>query len=142
LPDLRLLLSPFVLIWCWHLSLLIPWAILVIMAHNATSKALVPISLAELLLLLRLIVPWSGSWKTVGCWLMLRWPDYPSACSGTLGRLSWPEVAAAGLHHAAEGGAGAVRAVVEFHSAEPSALAPRELEEVAGELARSARDAA
>jgi hypothetical protein len=49
------------------------------MAHIATSEALIPISLAELLLL-RLIVPWSGSWKAVGCWLLLRWPDHPSAC--------------------------------------------------------------
>jgi hypothetical protein len=52
------------------------------------------------------------------------------------------EVAAAGLHHAAEGGAGAARAIAGFRSAEPSAPAPWELEEVAGELARSARDAA
>jgi hypothetical protein len=50
------------------------------MAHIATSEALVPISLAELLLLLRLIVPWSRSWKTVGCLLLLRWPYHPSAC--------------------------------------------------------------
>ena len=54
------------------------------MAHIATSEALVPIALAELLLLLwRLIVPWGGSWKTVGCrllLLLLRWPDHPSAC--------------------------------------------------------------
>jgi hypothetical protein len=56
--------------------------------------------------------------------------------------LSRPEVAGAGLHHAAKGGAGAARAVAEFRSAEPSAPAPWELEEVAGELARSARDAA
>jgi hypothetical protein len=49
------------------------------MAHIATSEALVPISLAELLLL-RLIVPWNGSWKAVGCLLLLRWPDHPSAC--------------------------------------------------------------
>jgi hypothetical protein len=50
-------------------------------AHIATSEALVPISLAELLMLRRLIVPWSGSWKTSGCWLLLlRWPDHPSAC--------------------------------------------------------------
>jgi hypothetical protein len=53
-----------------------------------------------------------------------------------------PEVTAAGLHHAAEGGAGAARAVAEFCSAEPSAPASWELEDVAGELARSARDAA
>jgi hypothetical protein len=48
----------------------------------ATSEALVPIALAELLLLLlRLIVPWSGSLKAVGCrLLLLRWPDHPSAC--------------------------------------------------------------
>jgi hypothetical protein len=65
-----------------------------------------------------------------------------AACSGTPGRSSWPEVAAAGLHHTAEGGAGAARAVTEFRSAKPSAPAPWELEEVAGELARSARDAA
>jgi hypothetical protein len=50
-------------------------------AHIATSKALVPIALAELLLLWRLIVPWSGSWKTSGCrLLLLRWPDHSSAC--------------------------------------------------------------
>jgi hypothetical protein len=48
----------------------------------------------------------------------------------------------AGLHHAAEGGAGAARAFAEFCSTEPSAPVPWELEEVAGELARSARDAA
>jgi hypothetical protein len=39
-------------------------------AHIATSEALVPISLAELLLR-RMIVPWSRSWKTSGCWLLL-----------------------------------------------------------------------
>jgi hypothetical protein len=56
-------------------------AILGIVAHISTSKALVPIALAELLLLRRLIVPWSGSWKTGGCrLLLLRWPDHPSAC--------------------------------------------------------------
>jgi hypothetical protein len=50
-------------------------------AHIATSEARVPISLAELLLLRRLIVPWSGSWKTSGCWLLLlRWPDHSSSC--------------------------------------------------------------
>jgi hypothetical protein len=51
-------------------------------AHLATSEALGPITLAELLLLWRLIVPWSGGWKTSGCWLLLllRWPDHPSAC--------------------------------------------------------------
>jgi hypothetical protein len=64
------------------MPLLIPWAILGIVTHIATSEALVPISLAELLLLWRLVVPWSGSWKTIGCWLLLllRWPDHPSAC--------------------------------------------------------------
>jgi hypothetical protein len=60
---------------------LIPWEIFGIVAHIATSEALVPISLAELLLLRRLIVPWSEGWKTTGCWLLLlRWPDHPSAC--------------------------------------------------------------
>jgi hypothetical protein len=50
-------------------------------SHIATSESLVPITLAELLLLRRLIVPWSGGWKTSGCWLLLlRWPDHPSAC--------------------------------------------------------------
>jgi hypothetical protein len=78
---LYLLLSSLVLIWCWHLPLLISWAILGIVAHIATSEALVPIALAELLLLRRLIVPWSGSWKTSGCrLLLLRWSDHPSAC--------------------------------------------------------------
>jgi hypothetical protein len=48
----------------------------------------------------------------------------------------------AGLHHTTEGGASAAKAVAEFHSAEPSAPAPWVLEEVAGELARSTRDAA
>jgi hypothetical protein len=47
----------------------------------------------------------------------------------------------ASLHHAAEGGTGAARAITEFCSVEPSALAPWELEEVARELARSALDA-
>jgi hypothetical protein len=53
-----------------------------------------------------------------------------------------PEDVAASLHHTAEGGAGAVIATIESHSAEPLALAPWELEEVVGELARSAHDAA
>ena len=53
-----------------------------------------------------------------------------------------PEVAATGLHHTAEGGAGAARAVAESHSAGPSAPALWELGEVAGELAHFARDAA
>jgi hypothetical protein len=58
LRDLHLLLSSLVLIWCWHLPLLISWAILGIVAHIATSEALVPITLVELLLpLRRLIVP-------------------------------------------------------------------------------------
>jgi hypothetical protein len=50
-------------------------------AHIATSEALVPIALAELLLLWRLIVPWGRSWKAVGCQLLLllRWHDHPSA---------------------------------------------------------------
>jgi hypothetical protein len=65
-----------------------------------------------------------------------------AACSGTPGRSPGQEVAAAGLHHTAEGGAGAARVVIEFRSAKPSAPAPGELEEVAGELARSTRDAA
>jgi hypothetical protein len=78
---LYLLLSSLVLIWCWHLPLLVPGTILGIVAHIATSEALVPIALVELLLLLRLVVPWSGSWKAVGCrLLLLRWPDHPSAC--------------------------------------------------------------
>jgi hypothetical protein len=65
------------------LPLLISWAILGIVAHIATSEALVPIALVELLLLRRLIVPQSGSWETSGCrllLLLLRWPDHPSAC--------------------------------------------------------------
>jgi hypothetical protein len=63
-------------------------------------------------------------------------------CSRTPGRSPRAEVAAAGLHHTVEGGASAARAVAKFCSAEPSAHAPWELEEVAGELARSACDAA
>ena len=51
-------------------------------------------------------------------------------------------VADTGLHHAIEGGAGAARAIAEFRSAGPSAPALWELEEVAGEPARYARDAA
>jgi hypothetical protein len=81
LPDLHLLLSSLALIWCWHLPLLFSWAIIGIVAHIATSEALVPIAMAELLLLRRLIFPWSGSWKTSGFrLLLLRWPDHPSAC--------------------------------------------------------------
>jgi hypothetical protein len=61
--------------------LLVPGTILGIVAHIATSETLVPIALAELLLLLRLVVPWSGSEKAVGCrLLLLRWPKHPSAC--------------------------------------------------------------
>jgi hypothetical protein len=62
-------------------------------------------------------------------------------CSGTLDRLLRPEDVAAGLHHIAEGGASAAIVVAESHSAQPSAPAPWELEEVAGEPAGSARDA-
>jgi hypothetical protein len=69
------------LTWCWYLPLLISGAVLGIVAHIATSEALVPIALAELLMLRRLIVPWGGSWKAVGCrLLLLRWPDHPYAC--------------------------------------------------------------
>jgi hypothetical protein len=70
------------LIWRWHLPLLISGAFLGIVAHIATSEALIPIALAKLLLLRTLIVPWGGSWKAVGCrlLLLLRWPDHPSAC--------------------------------------------------------------
>jgi hypothetical protein len=63
-----------------------------------------------------------------------------AACSGTPGRLPLPEVADAGLHHAAGGGASAAKAIAESHSAGPSASALWELEEVAGEPARYARD--
>jgi hypothetical protein len=51
------------------------------MAHIATCEAFFSIPLAELLLLLlRLIVSWGESWKTIGCLLLLRWPDNPSSC--------------------------------------------------------------
>jgi hypothetical protein len=65
-----------------------------------------------------------------------------AAGSGTPSRLPLPEVAAAGLHHTAEGGASAARAVAESHSTRPLAPTLWELEEVAEELARYARDAA
>jgi hypothetical protein len=46
-----------------------------------TREAFVSIPLVELLLLLlRLIVPWSGNGETVGCLLLLRRPDNPSSC--------------------------------------------------------------
>jgi hypothetical protein len=45
-----------------------------------TREAFVSIPLAELLMLLWLIVPWSGSGETVGCLLLLRQPDDPSSC--------------------------------------------------------------
>jgi hypothetical protein len=45
-----------------------------------THEAFVSISLAELLLLLRLVVPWSESEETVGCLLLLWRPDDPSSC--------------------------------------------------------------
>jgi hypothetical protein len=64
-----------------HLPWLIPRAILGIMAYIATREALVSIPLAELLLLLlRLIAPWSESGEMVGCLLLLRQPDDPSSC--------------------------------------------------------------
>jgi hypothetical protein len=50
------------------------------MAHIATCEEFVSIPLAELLLLWRLIVPWRGSWKMVGCLLLLRRPNNPSSC--------------------------------------------------------------
>ena len=52
-----------------------------------------------------------------------------------------PEDVTASLHRTAEGGAGAAIAAAESHSAEPTAPAPWELEEVAGEPAHSACDA-
>jgi hypothetical protein len=64
-----------------------------------------------------------------------------AAYSRTPGRLPLPKVTAAGLHHTAEGGAGAAKAITESRSAVPSAPRLWELEEVAGELARFARDA-
>jgi hypothetical protein len=48
----------------------------------------------------------------------------------------------AGLHHTAEGGTSAAKAVAESRSAEPSTPVPWEIEEVARELARFAHDAA
>jgi hypothetical protein len=63
-------------------------------------------------------------------------------CLGIPGRLPLSEVTAAGLHHTTEGGAGAARAVAESCFAGPLAPAPWELEELAGELARYAHDAA
>jgi hypothetical protein len=82
LPDLHFLLPSSVLVGCWHLPWLIPWAIIGIMACITTREAFVPIPLAKLLLLLllRLIIPWSGSRETVGCLLLLRLPDDPSSC--------------------------------------------------------------
>ena len=52
------------------------------MACVATFEAFVSVPLAELLLLLSLglINPWSGSGETVGCLLLLWWPDDPSSC--------------------------------------------------------------
>jgi hypothetical protein len=72
----------------------------------------------------------------------LPWRTRVAACSGTPGRLPLSETAKAGLHHAAEGGAGAARDVTESHSTGPSAPALWELEEVAGEPGRYGRDAA
>jgi hypothetical protein len=54
--------------------------------------------------------------------------------SGIPGRLPLLEAAAAGLHHAAEGGAGVARAVAESRSAGPSAPALWEQEEWRGNL--------
>jgi hypothetical protein len=65
-----------------------------------------------------------------------------AACLKTPGRLPLPEVTDASLHHAAESGADVARAIAESHSTGPSAPALWELEEVAGEPARYARDAA
>jgi hypothetical protein len=47
----------------------------------ATREAFVSIPLVEMMmLLLRPIVPWSRNEETVGCLLLLRWPDDPSPC--------------------------------------------------------------
>jgi hypothetical protein len=56
------------------------------------------------------------------------------ACSRTPGTLPRPEDVATGLHHTAEGGAGAAPGVAESHSAEPLAPTSWELEEVARNL--------
>jgi hypothetical protein len=79
---LHFLLPSSVLVGCWHMPWLILWAILGIMACITTREAFVSIPLAELLLLLlRLIVPWSWSGEMVGCLLLLLWrPDDPSSC--------------------------------------------------------------
>jgi hypothetical protein len=69
------------------------------MACITIREAFVSIPLAELLmmlLLLRLIVPWSGSGETIGCLLLLlRRPDNPSSCllleSSTLTVVDNPE---------------------------------------------------
>jgi hypothetical protein len=77
------LLLPFFLVRCWHLSWLIPWAILGIVDCVATCEAFVPVSLSELLLLLLsqgLIIPGSGNRETTRCLLLLRRPDDPSPC--------------------------------------------------------------
>jgi hypothetical protein len=63
-----------------------------------------------------------------------------AAYSGIPGRLPLPEVAAAGLHHAAEGGL-ALQELSQNLTVGPSAPAMWELEEVAGEPARYAHDA-
>jgi hypothetical protein len=51
-------------------------------AYIATHEEFVSIPLVELLLLLllRLIVPWSGNGETIGCLLLLWRPDDPSSC--------------------------------------------------------------
>jgi hypothetical protein len=72
----------------------------------------------------------------------LPWRTKAVACSRTPGTLPRPEDVAAGLHHTAEGGAGAAPAAAESHSTEPLAPASWQLEEVGGEPVRSARDAA
>ena len=51
-----------------------------------------------------------------------------------------PVDVAAGLHHTAEDRVGAAPVVIGPHFSEPLALASWELEDVAGEPARSARD--
>jgi hypothetical protein len=72
----------------------------------------------------------------------LPWGTRVAACSGTLDRLLRPEDVTASLHRTAEGGAGSPIAAAESHSAEPLAPTLLELDEVVGEPARSARDAA
>jgi hypothetical protein len=83
LPYLYLLFLASILIRNLPLLLLVPGAVLCIMASVATSKAFILVVLAIMwmwLLRIMIVVPWSWGFREIGRRLLWRWPDHPCCC--------------------------------------------------------------